>query len=91
MAAEIIDKGLSVRQTEKIATSKGGVKARIKKEKSNQKDSDILALEKEMSNLLKTPVEINWTGKNGTVVISYENLDMLDVILQKLTALGTLQ
>ncbi|MBQ7413485.1 MAG: ParB/RepB/Spo0J family partition protein [Alphaproteobacteria bacterium] len=91
LAAEIIDRGLSVRQTEKIATAKGGVKQRIKKEKINQKDSDILALEKEMSNLLKTPVEINWTGKNGTVVISYENLDMLDVILQKLTALGTLQ
>ena len=43
-----------------------------------------------MSNLLKTKVNINWNGHGGTVVISYQNLDVLDVILQKLTALGAI-
>jgi len=89
LASEIIEKGLSVRQAEKIATSKGGVKTRSRKNNQEyQKDSDIIALETEMSNLLKTKVSINWTGKDGTVVISYNNLDMLDLLLQKLTALG---
>ena len=88
LAAEIIEKGLSVRQAEKIATVKGGVKKRPRN--TPQKDGDIVALEQEMSRLLQAPVVINWTGKGGTVVISYHHLDMLDAILQKLTAVGPL-
>lgn len=91
LASEIIERGLSVRQAEKMATVKGHVPTRPKTNKKvYQKDADILALEKEMSNLLKTQVSINWTGVDGTVVISYNNLDTLDVILQKLTAMGSL-
>ena len=90
LASEIIEKGLSVRQAEKIATTKGQVKSRPKTKQVYQKDADILALEKEMSNLLKTQVSINWTGTNGTVVISYDDLDTLDLILQKLTSMGSL-
>ena len=92
LASEIIERGLSVRQAEKMATTRGHVptKPRVAK-KVYQKDADILALEKEMSNLLKTQVSINWTGVDGTVVISYNNLDTLDLILQKLTAMGSLQ
>ena len=90
LAHEIIEGGLSVREAEKIAVSKGGVKTRQKRSPAPQKDGDILALEKEMSNLLKTKVSINWNGQNGTVVISYQNLDVLDTILQKLTALGNI-
>ena len=91
LASEIIEKGLSVRQAEKIATTKGHVSTRPRTKKVYQKDADILALEKEMSNLLKTQVSINWNGADGTVVISYNNLDTLDLILQKLTAMGSLQ
>jgi len=92
LASEIIERGLSVRQAEKMATVKGHVPTRARAPKKvYQKDADILALEKEMSNLLKTPVSINWTGADGTVVISYNNLDTLDLILQKLTAMGSLQ
>ena len=92
LASEIIERGLSVRQAEKMATTKGHVPTRTRSAKKvYQKDADILALEKEMSNLLKTQVSINWTGTDGTVVISYNNLDTLDVILQKLTAMGSLQ
>ena len=90
LAHEIIESGLSVREAEKIAVSKGGVKTRQKRTPAPQKDGDILALEKEMSNLLKTKVNINWNGHGGTVVISYQNLDALDLILQKLTALGAI-
>ena len=90
LAEEVITKGLSVRQTEKLATSKGGVKHKVKSVEAPQKDADIIALEREMSNLLKTQVNINWNGHGGTVVVAYQNLDMLDVILQKLTAIGSI-
>lgn len=94
LAQDVIKKGLSVRQTEKMATGVGGVQQRPKKpiqpKMENQKDNDLLALEKEMSLLLKTPVSINWTGHDGTVVISYDNLEKLDVILQRLTSIGSL-
>ena len=91
LASEIIERGLSVRQAEKMATVKGHVPTKPRIKKAYQKDADILALEREMSNLLKTQVSINWNGTDGTVVISYNNLDTLDVILQKLTAMGSLK
>lgn len=87
LANEIIEKGLSVRQAEKMAVSKGGVKKRSNPKPVYQKDEDIIALEKQMSELMKVPVSINWNGQNGTVVIAYQNLDTLDNILQKLTAM----
>lgn len=90
LAQEVVKKGLSVRQTEKLATTTGGVKTHHRKMKSIQKkmnvekDADILALEKEMSHILKTSVTINWTGQGGEVVVSYDTLDKLDIILQQL-------
>ncbi len=93
LAQEVVKKGLSVRQTEKLATTAGGVKThrrtmkQIQKKMTMEKDADILALEKEMSNLLKTTVTINWTGQGGEVVVSYDSLDKLDVILQQLMQL----
>ena len=91
LANEIIEKGLSVRQAEKMAVSKGGVKKRSSTPKPEyKKDEDIISLEKQMSELLNVPVSINWNGQNGTVVISYHNLDTLDIILQKLTAMETI-
>lgn len=96
LAAEVVQKGLSVRETEKMAVNKGGVKAHkktssSKKQVEYQKDSDILALESELAHMLKTQVSINWNGKGGEVVISYDNLEKLDVILQRLTAMGPIQ
>ncbi len=96
LAAEIVRKGLSVRETEKMAVNKGGVKTHKKTSSSKknieyQKDSDILALESELAHMLKTQVSINWNGQGGEVVISYDSLEKLDVILQRLTAMGPIK
>ncbi len=94
LVREVIQKGLSVRQTEKLATSAGGVKQHqktvkaIQKKMTYQKDADILALEKELSQLLKTQVTINWDGNGGNVVMAYNTLDQLDLILQRLMEMG---
>ncbi|MDR2901869.1 MAG: ParB/RepB/Spo0J family partition protein [Lactobacillales bacterium] len=84
LAKEIIKKGLNVRQTEKLAAE--GMKGKVRKTGSakQQKDADIVTLEKELTRILKTPVAIDWTGKGGKVVISYQDLDQLDFILQSL-------
>lgn len=93
LAAEIVAKGLSVRQVEQMV---GHYKPKAQRPKKIPlpdthigKNEDILALEKEMSAVLKTPVSINWNGQGGTVVISYTGLDKLDVILQRLTTVGS--
>lgn len=96
LAAQIISKGLSVRQAEKLAVSEGGKTARKshlpnfkKTETVYKKDGDLMALESELTNLLKTPVSIKWNGKGGEVVIAYDGLEKLDMILQRLTTVAT--
>ena len=93
LAKKIIAQGLNVRQTERLVQNEGGKTPRERKnslgiERNNKKDSDIVALESELSQILKTDVTIKWSGKGGEVIISYNSLDKLDFILQKLTAEG---
>lgn len=98
LAEEIIQKGLNVRQAEKLVTSKGGVVSRkLEKEiedgvkKMRKKDSDIQALENELGGLLNAHVSINWNGKKGQVAVQFTSLEILDVILQRLTNGGSLE
>ncbi|MBR5130473.1 MAG: ParB/RepB/Spo0J family partition protein [Alphaproteobacteria bacterium] len=92
LAQQVVSKGLSVRQTEKLAVSEGGKTTRKsnlpqfkKTETVYKKDGDLMALETELTNLLQTQVSIKWNGKGGEVVIAYDGLEKLDMILQKLT------
>lgn len=96
LARKVLDAGLNVRQTEKLVLNEGGKQARQKTEKADgtshyKKDGDILALETELTNILKTNVSIKWSGKGGEVVIYYNSLDKLDCILQRLTADGPVE
>lgn len=92
LAHSIIKKGYSVRQTEKMAARKNNleIKKTIQKEHF-QKDNDIIALEKELSIILKTHVSIKWNGRMGEIVISCQNLDKLDLILQRLSVGGPIE
>lgn len=98
LAAQIIEKALSVRQAERLVMSEGGKTPRKttlppfkKTETVYKKDSDLLALETELTNMLQTPVSIKWTGKGGEVVIMYDGLEKLDFILQRLTSGGPVE
>ena len=81
LAKEIIDKKLSVRETEKN-TSK------YKKNKSNKKykDPNIADLEKELSEKigLKTSIHFNREGSSGSLTLFYSDLDQLDDIMKRL-------
>ena len=81
LAKEIVKKGLSVRETEKLVSEP---QHNDKKEK-NEKDTDVVALEKELSKMLDAQVSIKWNGKKGSLTIHYDALGKLDSILQKLT------
>ena len=87
LATEVLKKGYSVRQTEKLASKKTPSKAKPKAEK----DGDILTLEEELSSVLNTSVSIKWNGLTGSVVISGLDLDKLDLILQRLSLGGPIE
>ena len=49
------------------------------------KDTDVVALEDDLSKMLGAQVSIKWNGKKGSMTIHYDSLGKLDTILQKLT------
>lgn len=81
VANAIVQKQLSVRETEKIVNRINRPLAKIVK----RTDRDLLRLEEEISQRLGTQVTIK-AKKNGqgSIVIQYSNLDQLDDILNKL-------
>jgi len=81
MANEIINKNLSVRQTEKNT-------ANFKKNKNRQKNKDpnIIDLERELSEKigLKTSIHFSEQGSSGSLTLYYSDLDQLDDIMKRL-------
>ena len=82
LANEIISKGLSVRQAEKLVS----LKKPIKKSKKTRKPDHISSLEGELSALIGAKVEIIFDNKThkGKLSIKYSSLEVLDGILEKL-------
>ena len=81
LANEIINKNLSVRQTERSTS-----KYKKNKIKKNTKDPNITDLEKELSEKigLKTSIHFNEQGSSGSITLYYSNLDQLDDIMKRL-------
>ena len=90
LAQEVVSKGLSVRDTEKLAATSAGRKIHKRSKKGSKKtgkDADLLALEKSLSDELGVNVSIDMKdAKAGTVNIEFLNLDQLDDVLQRLTS-----
>ena len=86
LALEVVKKGLNVRQTEALVKKSGGKTARPRKvpEKTG-KDSDIIALENDLTAKLGLTVSIDFDGVSGRLSIRYDNLEQLDDILQRLS------
>jgi ParB family chromosome partitioning protein len=90
LALQVIEEGLSVRETEKLVAENQG--REIKKQKSSkkkagfsEKDADTLALEKEVSDKIGMNVSIDMKDAHkGAMRIDFKDLDQLDDILQRL-------
>lgn len=87
LAKQIIEGGLSVRETEALARkapnlsagkSKGGRPPRVK-------DTDTQALESDLSSVLGLDVSIDHRGSTGTLTITYATLEQLDDLCNRLT------
>ncbi len=84
IAAMIIEKGLSVRDTEALAKKEKGATAL--KAEPPEKDVDTKALEHDLKAALGLDVDIRHaTGKGGEVRIRYAQLEQLDEICRLLT------
>ncbi len=88
VAAEVVAKGLNVRQTEALVKKiNSGIKEPKEKLKK-EKDIDIIAIEEEISASLGMKVQIDAKENSGKVVISYSGLAQLDKLLQKLSGVA---
>jgi ParB family transcriptional regulator, chromosome partitioning protein len=81
LARTVARRGLNVRQTEKLVQRQ----SRPAKPRASGKDSDTLALERDLSNLLGLKVGIRFKGGSGTLTIQYQSIEQLDDILHKLS------
>jgi ParB family chromosome partitioning protein len=81
LAAQVVAKGLSVRETERLMKVQDSQKpATPKVGKSPEKDADTRVLEADLSANLKLPVRIDHAagGESGELTIRYASLDDLD-------------
>ncbi|CAN5420158.1 ParB/RepB/Spo0J family partition protein [soil metagenome] len=89
LARTVEEKGLSVRDTEKLVRkAKGGEQQTVAKTVSAGKgrDADIVALEQHLADMLGLKVEIvHEEGKGGTLSLRYSTLDQLDMLCQRLS------
>lgn len=81
----VIAKGLSVRDTEKLARSAKHNDKGQSRAPAATADHDIVALEGQLADLLGLSVKIGFGPKGGSVTLSYSTLDQLDMICQRLT------
>ena len=89
LARKVVKGGLSVRQTEALAKSAGGVKENKSKQTAprTKKDADTVALEGDLSANLGMKVQIDHKpgGEAGKITINYSSLDDLDELCRILS------
>ena len=87
IAHEIIQKNLSVRETEKLAKQGPKIKRRTASGALVSKDADTVQIENELSATLHMKVSIDHKAgeEGGKLTISYKSLDQLDDLLRALS------
>lgn len=91
IAQQIIEKNLSVREAETMARQKTEAKAPKKKAIAKTKDVDTIALERDLTNTLGLGVTIDGKGEKGALKIAYDNLDQLDMLIDRLRTTPTIK
>ena len=81
---QVIAKGLSVRETERLARS-AKPDPRARSGGDGGRDADLAALENQLGDLLGLSVRIAHSAKGGTLTLSYATLDQLDMVCQRLS------
>jgi ParB family transcriptional regulator, chromosome partitioning protein len=87
LAKKIVDKGLTVRQVERLVTT--GKQASPTERSATTADPNTAALERDLETLLGLRVKVAYDGEKGSLTIYYGTLDQLDGLLSRLTQGGT--
>lgn len=88
LADQVVARGLSVRDTEKLARAAkpaGPAGERSPGTAGRGGDADIAALEHQLGDLLGLSVKVKHGAKGGSLTLAYSTLDQLDMICQRLT------
>ena len=90
LTREILAKGLSVRQAEalakKVKPGAGQDMARaVARARAQTVDADLLALERQLGDMLGLKVAVTHKGEGGTITLHYSSLDQLDMVCQRLS------
>ncbi|TAK98220.1 MAG: ParB/RepB/Spo0J family partition protein [Rhodospirillaceae bacterium] len=84
IALVVAKRGLSARQTERLAKHFGHKRRSL----VSDKDADTAALEKSLEQATGYNVNIKFDGTGGTVTVGYANLEQLDDIARRLSSAG---
>jgi ParB family transcriptional regulator, chromosome partitioning protein len=86
VAKRIVEKGLNVRDVERLAREDAGEggEAHPPVRKAREKDPDTRALEQALEDVLGLTVSIDHKGRGGDLRIKYGSLDQLDALCRRL-------
>lgn len=87
LAEQVVARGLSVRDTEKLTREAKRPRDEGPREAAGR-DTDIAALEQQLADLLGLHVRVAHGASGGTLTIGYATLDQLDMVCQRLTGEG---
>ena len=85
LAREVVERGLSVRETEKLARFGKPGRERQGRLEIKGAGADIEALERQLGDMLGLKVKISYRPDGGIVALNYSTLDQLDMICQRLS------
>ena len=87
LAAQVVTRGLTVRETEALARqAKSNKQDKTDRHDRGQRpDADIAALERQLADLLGVSVRVAHGARGGTLTLGYSTLDQLDMLCQRLS------
>jgi ParB family chromosome partitioning protein len=90
LARKIVDQGLSVRDTERLAKEPAKTSGKAASPRPSDKDADTRMLEKDLGAALGMTVSIDHEagGEGGKVTIRYASLEDLDEVCRRLSIMG---
>lgn len=88
MAASIVERGLTVRDVERIGQQEAEPPPRTVRKSATapSADADTRAVAKKLADALGLDVRLKSNGESGEIVIRYSSLDQLDAVCDKLTS-----
>lgn len=82
LAAEVVARGLNVRQTEALVRNR---RQTSRVPSARPRDADTAALERDLSRRLGLPVRVKARRQGGTLSIAYRSLEQLDDLIRRLS------